>query len=130
MDDALLADLRQSTTRHKHEIELDPPQDVESVLRQELVNLWADLTGAWLRAGERVWSLGCDNLVGRIAVLTHLVGPCRWEDVDVDLLGPDELDGGIWRAVHEALGVEVEGPDPARLAEVREQIRRGPQIGG
>lgn len=129
MDEEVLANLRRSTTRHRHEVELYPPQDMTAAVRQELMHLWADLTGAWHRADGRVWSLGCDNIVGRIATLTHLVGPCRWEDVDVDLLGPDELDGGIWRAVHEALGVEVELPDPVRLAEVREVIRRGPQIG-
>lgn len=57
------------------------------------------------------------------AMLTELAGPCSWRSVGLDL-----LEDGIWQAIHEGLGVEVEPSDMAEISRIRvekEAMRRG-----
>lgn len=71
----------------------------DSALRWLLVLAWSDLEEARRTALSGKWSMRCDSQVHRIVGLTRLVGPLRWEEVQVDLL----LDG-TYERIHEAVG--------------------------
>jgi hypothetical protein len=109
---------RDAATRSAAEL-ADEPGDLEGALGAELAELWNDLSQARRDAINHVWSMQCDNIVNRIAQLTALVGPCPWRSVGLDL-----LEGGIWQAVHEGLGVAVEPPDMEEIARIRAEIER------
>jgi hypothetical protein len=69
--------------------------------------------GASTRVG-RVWSVECEDMVGRIVGLTRLVGPLPWEKVTFRLL----LDG-IYERIHAAMGTPTPLTDDDRR-QVRE----------
>ncbi len=77
----------------------------------ELVDLWYDLYLARRHAARGGWSMGCENTVGRIITLTRVLDRgTSWRKVVAPLL----VDG-IWQAVHDAAGVEVDPPDMAAV---------------
>lgn len=78
-------------------------------LRRTLELAWSDLQSARREALNGCWSMLCDSQVYRIIGLTRLVGPCPWENVDVDLI----LDG-IYERIHEAIGTPMPLSDEDR----------------
>lgn len=84
--------------------------DLVDAARSALVDLWRDYAEARRAAHNGVWSGGCESVAARIARLTLLLGPCRWEDVEE---GP--LRDGSYRALHAALGMDP-GIDEEKLA--------------
>jgi hypothetical protein len=91
-------------------------QNLEDAAQWELVLLWDDLDRARREARNGEWSIGCDNVVGRIRMFTRLVGPTPWEKVQIRL-----LEDGVYQRVHLAMGVAV-GVDMEKVASVRASI--------
>lgn len=92
--------------------EADRAESPAGAIELELVNLWYDLYLARRHAARGGWSMGCENTVGRIITLTRVLDRgTSWRKVVAPLL----IDG-IWQAVHDAAGVEVEPPDMEAVA--------------
>lgn len=81
----------------------------ESALRRLLLLAWNDLQGARSRAINGCWSVRCDDCIHRIVVLTRIVGPVSWDEIDVDLV----LDG-VYERVHESIGTPTPLADDDR----------------
>jgi hypothetical protein len=86
-------------------------------VRDELVQLWGDLTSAVRDAIEGGWSIQCDNLADRISTLSALVGATPWDEVDVGLLL-----GGQYERVHRVAGITHPAVDWVRVREVQRRI--------
>lgn len=85
----------------------------------ELRCLWNDLDQAIRSAADGRWSVRCDNVVERIVRLTrHLGRPAPAREVPMTLLAH-----GVYRQVHEAMGVEapVTDEEMARAEEHADQ---------
>lgn len=89
-------------------------------VRAELRSLWGDLEEALHLTTGTTWSIKCDNLAERIAVLSRFVGPLPWGDVGVDLL----LDG-VYERVHRSAGIDHPPIDFDRVREVKARTYRG-----
>lgn len=99
---------------------------LEEAAAHELKLLWDDLNSASMVASTERWSINCDNVAYRIAVLTRALGKATpWEEIQVGLL----IDG-IYQRMHDLMGVPYEHPDMDRVAEVlarRTEIRPQPR---
>lgn len=89
---------------------------LEAAVREELADLWCDLHRAQSYAINGKWSIACDNLEGRIKLLTPLVGATPWDEIQIQL-----LENGVYQRIHADLGIAVE-PDMERVAQVRDRI--------
>lgn len=116
-----------STKQDKQQIEdnteryeFDGPllQDIQRVVAQELLELWRDLGVAAHTAinHKRNWSKNCVRLEERIKLLTPLVGPTLWTQVDILL-----LEFGIYQRIHEEIGIAVH-VDMEKVAEARAMV--------
>ncbi len=96
-------------------------EKLEAVAREELVCLWHDLYAARNEAINGTWSVRCDSLVDRIKELTKLIGPTRWEQIQIQL-----LEEGIYQRVHSELGIDVPEvhPDMGVVAAMRADLER------
>ena len=97
----------------------DDVKVLREALREELADLWFDLTEAQTHAHNGKWSIQCEYLERRIKALTPLVGPTPWEKIQ--LLS---LDNGVYERIHADLGIPV-AIDWNQVAELRTHIRRG-----
>ena len=88
--------------------------DLVAALRTELVNLWADLEYASRESRAAAWSIGQENLLERIKVISDLVGPASWRNASVPFLLSE-----TYRAACERIGYPVQASD-AELAMERE----------
>lgn len=100
-----------------HEDPDNYPDDLAGAVRSELEHLWHDLYLARRHAHNTAWSMGCGNAAYRIVMLSRLVGPTPWGDVQVDLL----LDG-VYERVYQDAGIEFPPVDWARVREVKARI--------
>lgn len=81
----------------------------------------ADLEMARHYALDRTWSIGCENITSRIALLTRHYGTATpWEQVGISL-----IEDGVYQAINDAIGLPYEPPDMQRVAEVRASINTG-----
>ncbi|SDH67006.1 hypothetical protein SAMN05421505_12016 [Sinosporangium album] len=71
-------------------------------IREELIHLWNDMCEARLNAYEGCWSGTCENLERRIKLLTPLVGPISWKEVQVELLAEE-----VFQRIHADMGYTV-----------------------
>lgn len=95
--------------------ETDEPATLEQTAYDELTRLWGDLHQALTSARNGEWSIGCDAITRRIVRLTRALGrAARWQDVQIGL-----LENGVYQRLHDLMGVEVEPPDMAVVAEER-----------
>lgn len=85
-------------------------QILTTVLAEELVHLWDDLSLAIRHALNGKWSIQCDDLSERIATITHVVGPTDPDSIQMPLL----LDGTYDR-IHQANGIVSPTWDRARI---------------
>lgn len=96
-------------------LEPDDDPDRADPVAWELHLLWSDLEMARHYAQNRTWSIGCEHITARIALLTRHHGtPTPWEQVAVSL-----VEEGIYQAINDAIGLPYESPDMQRVAEVR-----------
>jgi hypothetical protein len=93
------------------------------VLRDELADLWSDLSDARGKAANREWSMQCDWLTGRIVRLSRLTGATPWKKIPCDLL----LDG-IYTGIMDQAGVPFDRPDLDEVAKLA--ARRQPSVPG
>ncbi|MGA4989904.1 hypothetical protein [Nonomuraea bangladeshensis] len=89
----------------------------------ELSRLWGDLHEQIRDARDGCWSVGCEDIAHRIAVLTRALGKATpWQRIQLDL-----LESGIYQRFHDLAGVPYEQPDmewvAAELAERRSAAR-------
>ncbi|MGW0731679.1 hypothetical protein [Streptomyces sp. NPDC002851] len=94
---------------------------LREALREELNNLWDDLSSARDSALKGQWSMRCDFLTDRIKKLTVLVGPTPWRNIDLAL-----VEDGIYQRVHAVLGVEAP-VDMEAVAQARVRINEDRQ---
>jgi hypothetical protein len=92
--------------------------DIAAACRWELECLWDDLSQAVRSALNGTWSMKCDSLEDRIKRLTPLVGPTRWEAIQIHL-----IESGVYQRIHSEIGVEV-SPDMEQVAETRAYITK------
>ena len=80
-------------------------QQLEEALREELAQLWNDLSLAVHYAANGKWSIQCDNLAERIQTITKLVGPTPPEQISFGLLreGVD-----TYERLHAEIGVGID----------------------
>lgn len=97
---------------------------LEEAASHELKQLWDDLNRASMVASTERWSINCDNIAYRIAVLTRALGKATpWEEIQVGLL----VDG-IYQRMHDLMGIPYEQPDMERVAKVlARRADAGPQ---
>jgi hypothetical protein len=96
----------------------DDDPDRADPVAWELVLLWSDLEMARHHAMNRTWSIECDHLTSRIALLTrHFGRPTPWEKVGISL-----IEVGVYQAINDAIGLPYDPPDMQRVAEVRASI--------
>ncbi|MFB4265333.1 hypothetical protein [Nonomuraea sp. GTA35] len=87
---------------------------LEEVAAHELMRLWADLRSAIRNAASGYWSINCEQIAYRIAVLTRALGKATpWESIPVDLLAD-----GVYQRMHDLMGIPYEQPDMQRVAEI------------
>jgi hypothetical protein len=87
---------------------------LEEAAAHELKLLWDDLRSARRIAANGHWSINCDHLAYRIAVLTRALGKATpWQEIPVDLLAD-----GIYQRMHDLMGIPYEQPDMQRVAEI------------
>lgn len=91
-------------------------EQIQLAIKEELLNLWSDLSDAIGAAINGVWSMRCSNVEERIKALTPLVGPTPWDSVSISL-----LEFGVYQRIHEEMGIKV-NPDMDRVAQVRASI--------
>lgn len=92
---------------------------LRQAVREELADLWFDLTSAQTQAHKGKWSIQCEYLERRIKALTPLVGPTPWEKIQFLSLG-----NGVYERIHADLGIAVT-IDWERVAALRAHIQRG-----
>lgn len=88
---------------------------LEEAATDELMRLWGDLHHQMRDARNGCWSVGCESVAHRIAVLTKALGKAtRWQAVDIEL-----LESGVYQRFHDLMGVPYEQPDMDVIAEMR-----------
>jgi hypothetical protein len=88
---------------------------LEEAAADELMRLWEDLYEAVRQARNGCWSIGCENVAHRIAVMTRALGKAaRWQDMQIEL-----LETGIYQRMHDLMGISYEQPDMQVVAEMR-----------
>lgn len=88
---------------------------LEEAAADELMRLWGDLHHQMRDARGGCWSVGCESVAHRIAVLTKALGKAaRWQDMDIEL-----LESGVYQRFYDLMGVSYEQPDMAVIAEMR-----------
>ncbi|MER7361902.1 hypothetical protein [Nonomuraea wenchangensis] len=88
---------------------------LEEAASDELMRLWGDLADAMRDARNGCWSVGCEDVAHRIAVLTRALGKATpWQQVQIEL-----LETGVYQRFHDLSGVPYEPPDMAVVAEMR-----------
>ena len=88
---------------------------LEDAAVEELTRLWEDLHEQMRWARNGCWSIGCENVAHRIAVMTRALGKAaRWQDMQIEL-----LEAGIYQKLHDLMGISNEQPDMAVVAEMR-----------
>lgn len=93
----------------------EPWISLEDAAVDELMRLWGDLHAAMRDARDGCWSVACEGVARRIAVLTRALSRAtRWQEVDVDL-----LENGIYQRMHDLMGISYEPPDMTVVAEMR-----------
>ena len=85
------ADLRRAIARALGD---GAPRTLEEAVRQELVALWTDLDEAIKHAIDGSWSMQCDWIVERIAILTRLTGSVITQDEI-----PESFSGARYRQI-------------------------------
>lgn len=99
----------------------DIPDDLAAAARIELIHLWHDLSVGRQQAANGVWSMGCDNTLYRIVLLSRLAGATSWRDVPVVLI----VDG-VYQQLYEQAGIPYEPIDMDRARETHERNHAGP----
>jgi hypothetical protein len=79
----------------------DSPESLDEAARQEQDCLWTDLDSAIRNAINGEWSMQCDWLVGRIAVLAKLTGYITVQEA-ISSTFPPVLYGEIVEAIGRA----------------------------
>jgi hypothetical protein len=74
------------------------PRTLKLAVRSELVALWTDLDQAIKNAIDHTWSMQCDWVVERIAILTRLTG----HQVSQDEI-PESFPGDVYRRITQAI---------------------------
>ena len=94
------------------------PQVMVDALHEELVHLWSDLAAAYRysEATPPEKSQSCEGLIGRIHMITALVGPVSSDHIELPFLLT-----GMYEQVHAAMGTTVTVPE-ATLVSAREYI--------
>ena len=88
---------------------------LEEAAADELMHLWGDLRHQMRDARDGCWSIGCESVAHRIAVMTRALGKAaRWQDVDIEL-----LESGVYQRFHDLMGVPYEQPDMDVIARMR-----------
>jgi len=88
---------------------------LEEAASDELMRLWGGLYTATREARNGCWSIGCEDIAHRIAVLTRALGKATpWQQVQIDL-----LESGIYQTMHDLMGISYEQPDMQVVAEMR-----------
>lgn len=91
--------------------------DLAQVAREELTDLWSDMSDALGTAINTNWSMRMENLAGRIVSLSRLVGVVPWEHIQVRLLR-----SGTYERVHQTAGLAYPAIDWSRVARVEQRI--------
>lgn len=99
----------------------DRPADLTEAARVELEWLWGDLDHEIQYALRGGWSIKCDTLAARIAVLSSFVGATNWRDVQAGL-----LQNGVYQGILRSVGVEFEEPDMAQVNALADRIKASP----
>jgi hypothetical protein len=97
------------------EASADQPSDLTEAVRVELVHLWTDLLHAIRFAYRGSWSVGCEDLTGRIIWLSRLVGATPWRQLPLSELLLD----GIYAGIYTSAGIAFEAPTGADLERIR-----------
>lgn len=88
---------------------------LEEAASDELMRLWGDLHEQMRWARNGCWSIGCESVAHRIAVLTRALGKAaRWQAMPIEL-----LETGIWQRMHDLMGVPYDPPDMSVIAQMR-----------
>ena len=98
----------------------EPPADLRAAVAEELIALWSDLSEALGRAGGRRWSVECDALVVRIAMLSRLTSATPWQHIPASLLAE-----GIYQGILRSAGVTFVPPGTAGTDHARRPARPG-----
>ncbi|MEU4224311.1 hypothetical protein AB0F17_08460 [Nonomuraea sp. NPDC026600] len=95
---------------------------LEQAAADELMRLWGDLHHQMRDARDGCWSVGCESVAHRIAVMTKALDEATpWQQIELEL-----LESGVYQRFHDLMGVPYEPPDMAVVAEMRAE--RGPNI--
>lgn len=87
----------------------------------ELMRLWGDLHHQMRDARDGCWSVGCESVAHRIAVLTRAVGKATpWQEVQIEL-----LETGVYQRMHDLMGVPYDPPDMDMIAKMRADRETG-----
>jgi hypothetical protein len=95
-------------------------QVLAAAIREELMDLWHDLSWAVEYAHDGCWSMQCESLAGRIVELSRLVGPTSWEHIQVKLLR-----SGVYERVYDEAGIAYPPIDRAEVEALHERIQAG-----
>ncbi|MEV0382376.1 hypothetical protein [Nonomuraea sp. NPDC050643] len=88
---------------------------LEQAASDELMRLWGDLHEQMRWARDGCWSIGCESVARRIAVLTRALGKAaRWDDMQIEL-----LETGVYQRFHDLMGIPYEPPDMDVIARMR-----------
>lgn len=90
---------------------MDRTQQLEEALREELQDLWSDLSNAIHYAYNGTWSVQCDGLASRIQTLTKLVGPTAPENISYGLLREGQ---DVYERLHSEINVGIDRDELAR----------------
>jgi hypothetical protein len=77
-------------------------ETLRTALVEELSCLWTDLQTGRRDALKGDWSMHCDWIEGRIKMITPLVGPTPWEQLDIQL-----IEDGVYQRIHQEIGVDA-----------------------
>ncbi|HEY1668532.1 MAG TPA: hypothetical protein VGG54_22805 [Trebonia sp.] len=91
------------------------PASLAEAIEGELVILWCDLDHAMRNAYRGGWSIACDNIAGRIIMLSRLVGATPWENISIPLL----LDG-VYQGLLTDAGIEHGAPGPDDIPKMQQ----------
>lgn len=88
---------------------------LEEAAADELMRLWGDLHHQMRDARDGCWSVGCESVAHRIAVLTKALGKAaRWQTMDIEL-----LESGVYQRFHDLMGIPYQQPDMGVIARMR-----------
>jgi hypothetical protein len=93
----------------------EPFSTLEKATADELMRLWGDLHEAMRWARDGCWSIGCEDLAHRIAVLTRALGKATpWQQLPIEL-----LESGVYQRMHDLMGIPYDPPDMDVIAKMR-----------